>query len=123
MKAAELTRPKAEAQRLWTYDEMLAELPETNLPMELWDGEIVTSPTPNPVHQTIVGSMYRELDEFVRDHKAGKVFLSSLDVVLSEHRVVQPDVLFISNANKDVIQGRIRGVPDLVVEVISRGSW
>ena len=123
MKAAELTRPKAEAQRLWTYDEMLAELPETNLPVELWDGEIVMSPTPSPAHQTIVGSMYRELDEFVRDHKAGKVFLSPLDVVLSEHRVVQPDVLFISSANKDIIQDRIRGVPDLAVEVISRGSW
>jgi len=29
------------ARRLWTYDEMLAQLPESNLPMELWDGELV----------------------------------------------------------------------------------
>lgn len=123
MRAAELTQPKTEAQRLWTHDEMLVELPETNVPMELWDGEIVKSPTPNPVHQTIVGSMYRGIDEFVSDHKAGRVFLSPLDVVLSEHRVVQPDVFFVSNANKDIIQDCIRGVPDLVVEVISRGSW
>lgn len=123
MRASELTLPKARAQRLWTYDEMLVELPESNLPVELWDGEIVRSPTPNPVHQTIVGAVYREMDGFVRDHKVGRVFLSPLDVVLSEHRVVQPDVLFISNANRSIIQDSIRGVPDLVVEVISRGSW
>lgn len=123
MTAAELTRPETPAQRLWTYDEMVAELPETNLPMELWDGEIVMSPTPTPSHQTIVGSFYRALDGFVRDNKAGRVFPSPLDVVLSEHRVVQPDVFFVSNANKEIIQDRIRGVPDLVVEVISQGSW
>ncbi|MBI3851527.1 MAG: Uma2 family endonuclease [Verrucomicrobia bacterium] len=111
------------AKRLWTYDAMLAELPETNLPIELWDGEIVMSPTPTPSHQTIVGSLYRALHDFVRDNKAGKVFLSPLDVVLSQHRVVQPDVFFISSANNEVIKDRIRGVPELVVEVISQGSW
>lgn len=123
MTAAELTRPETPAQRLWTYDEMVAELPETNLPMELWDGEIVISPTPTPSHQTIVGSFYRAIDGFVREHKAGRVFPSPLDVVLSEHRVVQPDVFFVANANREIIQDRIRGVPDLVMEVISQGSW
>ena len=101
---------------------MLAELPETNLPTELWDGEIVMSPTPTPSHQTIVGKFYRLLDDFVVQHKHGTVFLSPLDVVLSQHRVVQPDLLFISKANSDIIQDRIRGVPDLVVEVISQ-TW
>src|SRR5688572_324044 len=120
MTAAELARPTA--QRRWTYDEMVTELPENNLPMELWDGEIVMSPTPTPSHQTIVGSFYREIDDFVRANKAGQGFLSPLDVVLSKHRVVQPDVFFVSKANKEIIQDRIRGVPDLAVEIISQGS-
>jgi len=111
------------AERLWTYDEMLAELPETNQPIELWDGELVMSPTPTPRHQTIVGSFYRALHDFVHREKLGTVFSSPLDVVLSEHRVVQPDVLFISNSKKSIIQDRIRGVPDLVFEVISPGTW
>lgn len=117
------TLPKIQSKRLWTYDEMVAELPETNQPMELWDGELIMSPTPTPNHQTIVGSFYRALHEFVRGKKLGKVFPSPLDVVFSEHRVVQPDVFFILNAKKDIIQDQIRGVPDLVFEVISPGTW
>lgn len=122
MTTAVLPKPP-KAPRLWTYDEMLAELPESNLPLELWDGEIVMSPTPTPSHQTIVMRLTFFLDAFVRSAKAGTVFVSPLDVVLSEHRVVQPDVFFISNANRDIIGNQIRGVPDLAVEVISRGSW
>jgi Uma2 family endonuclease len=121
MATATLTRPKAK--RLWTYDEMLAELPETNLPVELWDGEIIMSPTPTPSHQRIVLRLTRLMDDFVREKKAGTVFVSPLDVVLSPHRVVQPDLFFISNDNSDIIQDRIRGVPDLAVEVISQGTW
>jgi len=119
---ATATLPKLKAKRFWTYDEMLAELPETNLPTELWDGEIVISPTPTPSHQTIVGKFFRLLDDFVHQHNEGTVFLSPLDVVLSQHRVVQPDLLFVSKGNSGIIQDRIRGVPDLVVEVISQ-TW
>lgn len=119
---ATATLPKLKAKRLWTYEEMLAELPETNVPMELWDGEIIMSPTPTPSHQTIVAKFFRLLDDFVSEHKLGIVFLSPLDVVLSQHRVVQPDLFFVSKANNGIIQDRIRGVPDLAVEVISQ-TW
>jgi Uma2 family endonuclease len=121
MATATMTRPKA--RRLWTSEEMVAELPETNLPVELWDGEIVMSPTPTPSHQTIVLRLTRVMDDFVRDKKAGTVFVSPLDVVLSPRRVVQPDLFFISHDNGDIIQDQIRGVPDLAVEVISPGTW
>jgi hypothetical protein len=33
--------------RRWTFGEMLAELPESNLPMELWDGELLLPPRPS----------------------------------------------------------------------------
>jgi hypothetical protein len=41
---ATATLPQLKAKRFWTGDELLAELPGTNLPTELWDGEIITSP-------------------------------------------------------------------------------
>lgn len=123
MTVAAPTRPKARIQRLWTYDEMVAELPETNLPVELWNGEIIMSPAPHPAHQTIVLNFAVALRAAVIAGGLGKIFMSPVDVVLTPRRVVQPDVLFISKARLDIVQNHIVGAPDLVMEVISAGSW
>ena len=53
----------------------------------------------------------------------GKVFVSPIDVVLTQRRAVQPDVLYISRERFAMIQEVIRGAPDLVAEVVSEGSW
>ena len=102
---------------------MVAKLPETNMPTELWDGEIIMSPAPRPSHQEIVLNFASVLKHFVTAKKLGKVFVSPIDVVLSQRRVVQPDIIFIAKARFEIVQDCIRGVPDLAVEVISEGSW
>jgi Uma2 family endonuclease len=108
---------------LWTYGEMLEKLPETNQPTELWNGELIVSAAPNPNHQTLVGNIWSKINDFAREKNLGRAYPSPVDVVLSSHRVVQPDVLFVSKENAGIVQDRIRGVPDLTVEVISEGSW
>ena len=123
MTVAELTRPKARSQRLWTYDEMVTELPETNQPVELWNGEIIMSPAPHPDHQRIVARFWSKLNLFVTPAGLGECFLSPLDVVLTPRRVVQPDVLFIAKARLNIVGSCINGAPELVMEVISAGSW
>jgi Uma2 family endonuclease len=123
MTVAELTRPKAKAQRLWTYEEMVAELPETNQPVELWNGEIIRSPAPDPAHQEIVLNFAQALKVFVSKGMLGKVYVSPVDVVLTQRRVVQPDVLFIAKARLGIVRNCILGVPDLAMEVISERSW
>lgn len=120
---ATATLPKPVTKRVWTFDEMVAKLPESNLPMELWDGELIMSPTPVPNHQRIVFQFATILREFVTPKKLGEVFLSPLDVILSQHRVVQPDVFFICKARLKLVTDRVRCAPDLAVEVVSRGSW
>lgn len=121
MTPAALPRPKVK--RLWTYGEMVAELPETNLPVELWNGEIIMSPAPHPDHQRIVARFYKKLDRFVEERGLGEVLFSPVDVVLTPHRAVQPDVLFVARARRDIIQKHVQGVPDLAMEVVSEGSW
>jgi Uma2 family endonuclease len=120
-KMRKLALPKRK--RLWTYDEMVAELEETNQPTELWDGELRLTPAPAPKHQTAVLRLGRALDDFARIRNLGMTYIAPIDVVLSQHRVVQPDIVFVTHAKKQIIENAIRGVPDLVVEIISTGSW
>ena len=101
---------------------MLAELPETNLPTELWDGELVMSPSPSYFHQEIVVRFHDLLRAWVGKHGLGKTGVAPLDMVLTSHRVVQPDVFFVSTARLAILTDRLRGAPDLVVEVLSPGT-
>jgi len=108
--------------RRWTFAELAAELPETNLPTELWDGELVMSPAPSFFHQEVVARFYKLLDAWVARRRLGKVALAPLDMVLTPHRAVQPDVIFISNERLGLIGERVQGAADLVGEVVSAGS-
>jgi Uma2 family endonuclease len=110
------------ATRRFTYAELVAELPESNQPCELWDGELVMSPTPSFFHQEIVLSFYRRLFGWVDARGLGKVVSAPIDIVLSPHRAVQPDVAFISTERLNIIQRVIMGPADLVAEVISLGG-
>jgi len=108
--------------RRWTFDELVAELPESNLPTELWDGELLMFPAPPFLHQEIVDRFHDLLKAWVRQHQLGKTALAPIDMVLTTRRATQPDVVFISNERLGIIKERIMGVADLVAEVISPGS-
>src|SRR5437016_12930765 len=77
------------AKRLYTYDELVAEFPETNQPCELWDGEIVIPPAPGFDHQKIVSRLLRRLEDWVLARKLGEVVAGPIDMVLSLHRAIQ----------------------------------
>ena len=108
-----------EIRRRYTYDEIVDEMPETNQPCELWDGELIMAPAPFFDHQKTVLRFYRKLDDWVSFGKLGEVIASPIDMVLSPHRAVQPDVAFIATARLAIIQRVIRGPADLVAEVVS----
>ena len=114
-------RPKASTRR-WTLEELAAELPESNLPTELWDGELVMSPAPSFYHQELVDRFHDLLKEWIRSHRLGKTVASPVDMVLASRRVVQPDVAFISNERLGIIGDKLNGAADLVAEVISPES-
>lgn len=108
-----------ERNRLYTYDQLVDEVPETNQPHELWDGVLTMSPTPSFHHQEIVFRFQRALHDWVTPRNLGKVVSAPIDMVLSPHRAVQPDVAFISTERLGIIQRVIRGPADLVAEVVS----
>ena len=103
-----------------TYQHYL-DLPETDDRFELIDGELHMAPTPVPEHQLLLGEIYSLIRDFLRENNIGRVIISPQTVILSDDTVVQPDMMFISNARMDIIRwGQyVRGAPDLVVEVLS----
>ncbi len=120
VKAAKI--PKGWTGRRWTIESLEAEMPETNLPIELWDGELVMSPAPFASHQEALLRFYRAFDDHVRNKRLGKVFTAPLDMVLTPRRVLQPDVLFVATERLHIIKGRVIGPADLVAEVLSPES-
>ncbi len=111
-----------DSRRVYTYDELVREFPESTQPCELWDGYLIMSPTPSFLHQKIVFRFHRALHDWVEAHKLGEVVSAPIDMVLSAHRVTQPDVIFIAKERMEIIKRVIMGPADLAVEVVSLGG-
>lgn len=102
----------------FTYQEY-SKLPDDQR-YEVLEGELVMTPGPNPNHQEVVVLLTTLLHPFARKHGLGKVYVAPVDVILSDHNVVQPDLLFISQGRLGLVTDRgIVGAPDLVVEILS----
>ena len=90
---------------------------------ELIDGDLIVVPSPTPYHQLVSGRLEDALNEFLRGSEAGIVLYAPCDVYLSEHDVVQPDILVISADRLGIVKEKyIQGAPDLVVEILSASS-
>jgi Uma2 family endonuclease len=110
----------APAPPLMTTDDYFRE-PETLLPAELAYGVMHVADAPSPRHQSAVADLFRALDRHVNERDLGRMWLAPLDVVLDAEQslIVQPDLLFISKAREVIVRDRVRGAPDLVIEVLS----
>jgi Uma2 family endonuclease len=105
-----------------TYEDY-ALIPDDGRRHEIIDGEEVASPSPRTKHQRIVGRLFALLDRHARRHGLGEVFVAPFDGVLSDHDIVQPDVLFVSDARLPIVdEENCKGAPDLVCEVLSEST-
>ena len=103
-----------------TLDEYF-KMPETNRPQELIYGVLREPPPPTYGHQLVVGRLFTLLDAHVREKNLGRVCLSPVAVVLDRDAdlMVEPDIIFIANQRLTMVDDRVWGAPDLVVEVAS----
>jgi Uma2 family endonuclease len=105
-----------------TYAELASHRTESTAHTELWDGQICWSPSPSYRHQKIVLNLAMTLSRHAQASGLGEILTAPIDVVLSEHRVVQPDIVFLSSDNLDRARDVIHGPVDLAIEVISVGT-
>jgi Uma2 family endonuclease len=88
---------------------------------ELLYGRLLVTPSPTARHQDVV----LRLAEILLRHgrrEGGRALVAPIDVVLADHTVVQPDVVYVSRARAGIVRDRVEGVPDLVIEVLSPRS-
>ena len=107
-----------------THDDYLL-FPEDGNKHELIDGEHVVTAAPRWRHQIILGDLFEALRAAVRALGSGAVVFAPMDVILSKHDVLQPDLLYVSAERYRIVphsEDWVRGAPDLCVEVLSPSS-
>jgi Uma2 family endonuclease len=107
-----------------TMMEVYQMLPEGTL-VELIDNQLYISPSPVFNHHNVCKAIMRKLLEYVEDAGLGQIFIAPFDVYLDEvENTVQPDLTVVLRENFHIIRetGYIHGVPDLIVEVLSKGN-
>lgn len=110
--------------RLYTYADYLTWRFKERI--ELIMGKVFRmSPAPSSEHQRIVSALHGNIYQNVKGKKC-HVFPAPFDVVLPSptgnlDTVVQPDITVVCDRSKITSRGCL-GAPDMVVEVVSKGS-
>ena len=95
-------------------------LAPTDQPQNLVDGLLYVSPFPSEEHEDVVLAIARAVDD-AANRAGGKTFVNP-DCWLGDATVVQPDVAYLTPERVRVAGRFLREAPDLVVEVVSRGT-
>lgn len=102
----------------FTHADLLV-IPDDGKRREIVDGEMIVSPSPKFRHQDITQAINAAFVRYLDAHPIGKVLAAPLDVILSDFDVLEPDLLFVLDEHRSVLQDWVRGAPDIVIEVLS----
>ena len=97
----------------------LREMPEDGRRYEVVEGDLYVSPAPKTRHQRISLRLSAFLER-AEEAGFGVALAAPTDVYLDDANGVQPDLLFVRRVHTDmVVEDNVRGVPDLVTEILS----
>lgn len=89
---------------------------------EIIDGRHYMNAAPSPRHQTVSRHIQLQLYEQLERKGFGQVFDAPIDLQLTECDVVQPDLVVVLSDNQIITSTKIKGIPDLIVEILSPSS-
>lgn len=92
---------------------------------EIIGGEKITAPSASAYHSRSIMRLASVIDNYAYKNKCGHVFIDSLEVHLPDGNIFRPDLIVMTKENAGIINWNrgIYGVPDMVVEVISRSIF
>ena len=108
-----------------SYDDLVAMFPDDDgVRRELINGEVFVTPSPVTRHQRLSMRLALSLGNHLALHPdQGEVFTARLDVVLTDHDVVEPDVLVVLGDQRNILtEMNVRGAPGIVIEILSPGT-
>ncbi len=93
-------------------------------PYEIIGGEKIMSAMAYLNHSGIIMNLGNKIFNYVVANKCGYVFPDNVDVHFPDGNLFRPDLTVITVENKKILnwKGAINGVPDMVVEVLSRST-
>ncbi len=105
-----------------TILEVWESLPEGTL-CQLINNNIVMSPAPKSIHQSILGKIFFEISKLLEDNKIGELYIAPFDVHLSKRNILQPDLVFVANENLHLVEDKgLIHSPDIVIEILSQST-
>ena len=98
-------------------------IPDDGRRHEIIDGSHFVNPAPSTYHQTVSKRLQFCLYSQIELPGLGVLFNAPVDVQLSEHDIVQPDLVVILSERQGIVTAaKVNGAPDLVVEIVSPSS-
>lgn len=106
-----------------SYEDYL-EWADEDVHAEWVDGWVIVQMPAKYVHQVLVNFLSKLIDYYSEVFDLGQVLIAPFEVKLWPGGPArEPDLLFVSKANRDrLTEDRVVGAPDLVIEIISKGS-
>jgi Uma2 family endonuclease len=103
----------------WNYARW-EQLPDDGNRYEVIDGVLYMTTAPSNFHQWIVSRLYRLVGIPAEDSGLAYALMAPVGLLMPGCDPVQPDFLLVRRANAGIIADRrVRGVPDLIAEVLS----
>lgn len=91
---------------------------------EIINAEEIMTPSPLWKHQRVIRNLQDILWQHVKSAGLGEICSAPLDVIFEDSvNRLQPDLLFIKKENCNILQDWVRGVPDMVCEIVSPGTY
>jgi Uma2 family endonuclease len=75
----------------WTA-KLVRALPDDGKRYELVSGELVVTPSPAPLHQSILAALYDRMSPYLQRTGAGRLLWSPADLAFGEDEILQPDL-------------------------------
>ena len=95
-------------------------LPDDDLRHEIIGGDHYVTASPATRHQRISGRLFVAIQKYLDTNPIGEVFHAPVDVVMSSHDVVVPDLVFVSHAHAHLVTPKnLQGAPSLAIEILS----